>query len=351
MNQPVSTQQRIVLLDLFRGFALLGLPFVNVLGLWSMLKPENDLDFWIQRGLYFLVEARFYDIFSFLFGLGFYLFMSRAAAKGKPKLLLYLLRILMLLVIGYIHQQYQSGETLFIYGIVGLIILPLYWAPRTVNLVLAVLGCVVTAALGIKILTLPFLILLGLAAGQYRLLEKIQNGLPHLRIIWLTALIASMAGIGIMWWIAPPDAMSPYLFEVVGATLPVAEQTNMDAAFLLQHIGVATGPVVSIFYLSTLLLLNRRHGYAQLLHPLQAFGRMALTNYIGQTVILLGVYQLVLKEGAVSYTISSIVCLGAVIVQIIVSNLWMRWFEYGPLEWIWRCGTYLSFIPIRRKTS
>ncbi|MET3833592.1 uncharacterized protein ABIC86_005084 [Paenibacillus sp. DS2363] len=349
--QPVSKQDRMKFLDLFRGFSLIGLPFVNILALWVMLKPDTRVDFWIQRALYFLVEARFYDIFCFLFGLGFYLFLSRSAPKGQTKLFLYIRRMLILLALGYIHQQYQSGEALFLYAIIGLVVIPLYWAPRTVNLVLGVVGFSAAAAIGVKMLTIPFLIILGLSAGQYQLMEKIQKGLPHLGRIWFISFIASTVGIGIMWWVAPPDAMSPFLYEVIGASLPVAEQANMDAAFQLEHIGVAIGPVVSIFYLSTLLRLNQNMTFAKMLSPLHAFGRMALTNYIAQTIILLVVYQLIFADAAVSYTVSTLVCIGMVIVQVIASNLWMRWFQYGPLEWVWRCGTYLSFIPIRKKHS
>jgi|GEM_PF-3858661 len=59
-------------------------------------------------------------------------------AKGQLKLLLYIRRMLILLALGYIHQQYQSGEALFLYTIIGLVVIPLYWAPRTVNLVVLI---------------------------------------------------------------------------------------------------------------------------------------------------------------------------------------------------------------------
>lgn len=36
---------------------------------------------------------------------------------------------------------------------------------------------------------------------------------------------------------------------------------------------------------------------------------------------------------------------------VIISNLWMLWFQYGPLEWLWRCGTYWALVPIRKKTG
>ncbi|MFP3786332.1 hypothetical protein, partial [Burkholderia sp. SIMBA_024] len=112
---------------------------------------------------------------------------------------------------------------------VGLLIIPLYWAPKLINLLIGLLGLVGTIVLGVKLLTVPFLIVLGLAAGQYRLLEKIQKGLPFLRHIWLISFLGTVGGVGWMWWAAPPEAMSPFLYETAGATLPSEEQANMDA--------------------------------------------------------------------------------------------------------------------------
>lgn len=347
MNPSATINERFAFLDLFRGFALLGLPFVNVLSIWYIRTPETPAEFWIQRGLYFFVEARFYTLFTFLFGLGFYIFLSRSAAKsdnGKPRVRLYVRRLILLLVIGIIHQFFQSGEALFYYAAFGLLALPLYRAPRSVNLIIGLTGLVVTAAAGVKLLTIPFLIVLGLAAGQYGLIQAIHKGLHSLRRIWAVSLIGTVVGIGAMWWAAPPEPMPPFLYMVED----METQPVLRAAFIVAHFGVATGPIVSVFYLSTLLMLNRTSAGARLLQPLQAYGRMALSNYIGQTVFLVGIQKIFLGTETTSYVVSTLVSLGIVVVQIIVSNLWMRRFRFGPLEWLWRCGTHWEIVPMRK---
>lgn len=349
-RQPATGKGRLHFLDQFRGFALLGLPFVNVLALWLIATPETSADFWLQRVLTFFVEARFYTIFTFLFGLGFYMFLSRSAvAGGKPRLRLYIRRLAILVLIGFIHQHYQSGEALFHYAIVGLLALPLYWAPRRVNLGIGVVGFTVAAVMGVKLLTIPFLILLGLAAGQYRLHEAISKGIrwSKLRMVWLLSLLGTVIAIGAMWWAAPPEPMPPFLFMIEGES----PSSTMQAALTLAHIGVATGPIVSAFYLSSLLLLGCTRLGARILYPLQAYGRMALTNYIGQTVFLVGIQRFILNTTPTTYVVSTFVSLGIVVCQIIASNLWMRWFQYGPLEWLWRCGTYWTIVPIRKKAG
>lgn len=349
-HRPAIGKGRLHFLDQFRGFALLGLPFVNVLALWLIATPETAADFWLQRGLNFFVEARFYTIFTFLFGLGFYMFLSRSAATdGRPRLRLYIRRLVILVLIGVIHQLYQSGEALFYYAIVGLLAIPFYGAPRKVNLGIGLAGFTVAAVMGFKLLTIPFLILLGLAAGQYRLLDAIHNGfrLRSLRMIWVLSLLGTIIVIATMWRVAPSEPMPSFLFEVEG----VPPSPAMEAAFTLAHIGVATGPLVSVFYLSSLLMLERTRLGAKMLYPLQAYGRMALTNYIGQTVFLVGIQRLILNTSPTTYVVSTLVSLGIVVFQIIASNLWMRWYQYGPLEWLWRCGTYWTIVPIRKKTG
>lgn len=77
---------------------------------------------------------------------------------------------------------------------------------------------------------------------------------------------------------------------------------------------------------------------------------MALTNYIGQTVFLVGIQFLFLKTAETTYVVSTLVSLVIVVVQIIFSHLWMRRFRFGPLEWLWRCGTYWKIVPIRKET-
>src|SRR5699024_11562377 len=75
--QPTMNTDRIKVIDVIRGFALIGLPFVNVLALWSsnINLSGTQADIWVQRFLYIFIEGRFYAIFSFLFGLGIWIFL------------------------------------------------------------------------------------------------------------------------------------------------------------------------------------------------------------------------------------------------------------------------------------
>lgn len=123
--------KRIDELDYIRGFALLGIILVNILALLNIKIPDpSTVDASYQRFLYLFVEGRFFSIFSFLFGVGFYIFISRAIAKGKNGYVLFLRRLVALFIFGLIHQMFQPGEALALYAICGLIVLPFYKAKK-----------------------------------------------------------------------------------------------------------------------------------------------------------------------------------------------------------------------------
>ncbi len=100
------TNKRIDELDYIRGFALLGIILVNILALLHIKIPDpNTVDASYQRFLYLFVEGRFFSIFSFLFGVGFYIFISRAIAKGKNGYVLFFRRLVALFIFGLIMGE------------------------------------------------------------------------------------------------------------------------------------------------------------------------------------------------------------------------------------------------------
>lgn len=120
--EPTMNANRIHVIDSLRGFALLGLPFVNVLALWSgfMNLSGTTNDVWIQRFLYIFVEGRFFAIFSFLFGVGVWIFYSRAKERQDRPSILFIRRMFILFLIGVLHQWVHPGEALLFYSILGL---------------------------------------------------------------------------------------------------------------------------------------------------------------------------------------------------------------------------------------
>lgn len=99
--------KRIETLDFLRGFALLGIILVNSISIIQLGLPELSSDITYKKFLDFFIESKFFSIFSYLFGIGFYIFMQRAEDKLENKYYLYLRRILVLGIFGFCICNYS----------------------------------------------------------------------------------------------------------------------------------------------------------------------------------------------------------------------------------------------------
>ena len=110
-----------------------------------------------------------------------------------------------------------------------------------------------------------------------------------------------------------------------------------------------TRMAVAFGHVAVVMLICKADAAPWLTRPLAAVGRMALTNYIIQTIICMTLFcgfgagwfgQLARHQ--LYYIVAAVWA-----VQLIASGLWLRWFRFGPLEWLWRSLTYLRRQPLR----
>ena len=108
--RPISLPERIEVLDVLRGLAVCGILIGNMQWFsgYGMMPPglaaQIPLADQITRFLvHFFVEGKFYSIFSFLFGFGFALQISRAEERGDTRASVFKRRLTWLLVIGLLH--------------------------------------------------------------------------------------------------------------------------------------------------------------------------------------------------------------------------------------------------------
>ncbi|KAB2461083.1 DUF418 domain-containing protein [Bacillus cereus] len=335
------TNKRIDELDYIRGFALLGIILVNILALLNIKIPDpNTVDASYQRFLYLFVEGRFFSIFSFLFGVGFYIFISRAIAKGKNGYVLFLRRLVALFIFGLIHHMFQPGEALALYAICGLIVLPFYKAKKEVNLVLGLILTIAFSVMGVKELLPLGLILLGLATGQYRVFENLVQNIKKVAIFTGIMFVLSVIAVWYQYGHVPAEPFINMVLE--------NEDGTMNAASQFLKIGVTVGPIISAFYVGALILLLQLKPVQTLLAPLKYYGRMALTNYIGQTAMILIAGSVFNFAENLTYMQTLYVCIAIYAIQIVFSVIWMKIFKMGPLEWIWRVITYWTVTPLKK---
>ena len=110
------------------------------------------------------------------------------------------------------------------------------------------------------------------------------------------------------------------------------------------------GPILCLGYAAAMTLAYLRNPNRKLFVGFATVGRMALTNYLTQSLVLTGLaygwgFGLAMQLSGPQVLLISVVLF---VTQILVSRLWLSKFGFGPLEWIWRCITYWRIFPIAK---
>ena len=387
---PVRGSQRIEAIDILRGFALLGVLTFNMIGFSGQSLRfdawNEPLDQFVYIFTQFFVQAKFYSLFSFLFGWGMAMQMIRAEARGKNYLPRYVRRILLLLLFGAIHGiLIWDGDILTDYALLGLVLI-LFRKRSDRFLLSSVLVCLLFST----VLTSPWLEGFrenyALFTEPFRMM--IQGGQPvvsesYIGVTldrlqsWLTSLVSLLYYFGNIFAMfllgfyfgrkrifEDIPAHIPFFKRLCAAGLLIGVPLNyvftrswVDPTWLSGPYGsmISVGarsfgaPALSMFYISgVVLLLQTRGGYARL-QPLSYVGKMALSNYITHSVLFtlifygygLGWY------GSFGPFTGLLLTILTYLLQIRISKWWFDHYQFGPLEWIWRTLTYGRRQPLR----
>jgi len=405
---PTAPEERIEVLDVLRGFALLGILMVNmafysqpiVVPFLGEPAGARAIDRAASLFIRFFAEGKFYSLFSLLFGIGLFVQMTRVEARGGAFGALYARRLLVLLAIGVAHALFiWPGDILATYALLGFILLAFrkrkpktlaVWAVGlvVVPLVLAVVSMVVIhlvrgqahdAAALAAAQSQRMTRWAGLAAQEWQayrqgsFLEVTRQRARDV-VLLLPSLVRMVPGILCMFvsglWVARRGLLHDVaanrrlLVRIISVCLPLGLIANAllvlahnrgaggpGGWFLAGYAAVAIGgPLLCFAYASGLALLVAGEPWRQRLAPLGAAGRMALTNYLLQSLVCTTLFYgygvgLLGRLGAAAGLALALALWAA---QLGLSVLWLRHFRYGPAEWLWRSLTYLRAQPMRR---
>ena len=388
---PVSAAERYEFLDVLRGAALLGIVTANtyLYSLYGRLSDEakaalptaaaDGLVYFIEL---WLVEFKFYTLFSLLFGVGFSILLNRASAKGIAFRRFFVRRAAFLFLIGAVHAVFVwHDDILQAYALCGILLLPFVSArPRTIL-------AVAVAALLAPILLHP---LGGVPVGwltdaRTALYERFGFSSEAVLLTYTQGSVADIVRLNFCNWFGQVSHLigSGFVFRVYGCFLlgflfgrqEIYRQLPQHRA-LIKRIalwGLSIGLPLNFYFakvfetetladvsLGSFAVLPLSLAYAALLcliwlgadgpRRLRHFapvGRMALTNYIGQSVICtLIFYNTGLGlAGTVGPTIYVPIGFGVYAIQVAASGWWLARYRFGPLEWLWRMATYGQWIP------
>ena len=401
---PVEASERIELLDILRGFAIFGILVVNMLFFagpiyWRIDSPWSFEEQLVEAFIAFFFQGKFYSLFSFLFGLGLAIQMLRAEERGVDFGRLYRRRLLILLMIGLVHAiLIWYGDILHIYALLGFLLLLFHKRqPRTILIwafITAMIPVVLFFLIGIFLdvmrssptATFEFerqiaerrvqgrleadaavetyregsygevlqqrlkdlaatdsfalfgaghifaLFLIGLYVGK-RQIYRVQEYQSWIRRVWRWSLILGLiGGLGSLIQQFQTDQMAP---------------STIDGVYNMMHIFGA--PALAFFYATSLVLAAQNPVWATRLTPIAAVGRMALSNYLLQSLICTTIFYShgLAMFGRVPPSLGLLLAIVIYVLQIPLSIWWLRHFRFGPAEWLWRSLTYDRAQPMR----
>ncbi|MBQ0735224.1 DUF418 domain-containing protein [Aquimarina celericrescens] len=389
-----SIPNRIVIIDALRGFALAGVALVHMTEQYIASAPTDNLmevtngtfDNILSGIIGFFIMGKFFALFSILFGLSFFIQMESAANRGQNFAGRFLWRVFLLFIIGYIHQIFYKGDILTIYALLAPFLIPFYkinnkWVilisgcfllsiPRFISYM--ILGTesafgfssfmdfnselntsyintlkegnitdvfIANAGQGMLqkmdfqisffgrfYLTYGYF-LIGLWLGKIGLFQNVENNIPMIKRWLIRALVFFIIALlitGGLFALAPQPVDFKSWIHVLG--INAYDWSNM----------ALTAIILCGFIL--IYMKNRGGKYLSFFAP---YGRMALTNYIFQSIIgtsILFGWGLGFL-GKIQTSFLFVIAIILIAFQTIFSKIWLIHFRYGPLEWLWRSAT------------
>jgi uncharacterized membrane protein YeiB len=319
-----QAQKRIDQLDALRGFALAGIVMFNIVQMTHMPRPTGEARDHVGAYVWeLLFIQRPFPIFSLLFGISFALFLRSAERRtDRPRLVL-LRRLIWLGIFGALHTLIQPGEVLKFYAIGGIVVLlPATYLSRRWHLWLGLVLLLVAALTFNGVAIIPGLFLLGMAITEYAIPDTLEQRGRQLAIAFAIA-VPLAAGAAVLQWRA--GVGPPANFRI----LPM-------------------GLVFASLYTVGFLLLMRTPARRVLDAVFAPMGRMALTNYILASFLIVAADRMLDIGARTQFDLVIYVGIAIGVVQAIISPIWLRYYRYGPLEWVWRRLTWWEPVPNRR---
>lgn len=393
-----SAQDRITIIDILRGFALLGIIIVHFTEqYYAGQAPESQAAFGgvaladkiVQGFTGILIQGKFFMIFSFLFGLSFFIQMDKN--NGTSSFLIrFAWRLIVLFAIGFVHHLHYRGDILSIYAVLGFGLLLFYRIPDKALLIIALLLVFDIPAVGARLYQAAFpsgenpfnadqkqlqLYFDTLKSGSYFNILKanfyefgpkysfqVMSGRIYITLgLFLLGLYAGRKNFFATWeqqipWIKKMTKTALWTilgcFVFMGIVFGGAALAKIE---LKQQLQWALGGLafdvfntcLATIYVMCVLLLFTKAKWQPRLMKFYALGRMGLTTYLMQTLFgvclffSFGLHQL----GEFGALVCLLIGLGVFVFQIYFSQWWLNNFKYGPVEWLWRSLTYLKVQP------
>lgn len=398
MTPKPAAAPRLEGLDALRGFALFGLFMVHMPELFELYwaHPATDPAQLVWHNTIFtLFAGKAFAMMALCFGVSFFIIMDNSARKGVDFTGRFLWRLAVLLIIGLLHGLWYRGDILEVLALMGVLLVPFYRIRATP--LIAVIGVIfllqplmwiqmIAGLNGAAWANKPFGYWGGGTPDAYltgkSLFETVRmNWVDGHPFKWLfmyeSGRLSQILGLSLIglclgrigFFSAP---------ERFGRARLIGFVVSLIAALVLWHVRGALSPLIpateqmtmprvlwdsiwssltDLFIMLCLMFGFLSLYYGPLHRALNAFaapGRMTLSLYVGQSLVFVPVfYSFGLGlHATMSQSEAVLIGLVAFALQMLGAHLWFKAFHYGPLEWLWRAATYLTFkVPFVKRVQ
>lgn len=408
---PIQTAEREKFMDCLRGFAILGILIANMNGFsWyseragltgPYLLPKADHTMSFLHHLF--IEGKFYSIFSLLFGWGIALQVKRGIASGSPYMPTIRRRLAFMLLLGFLHLMLWPGDIVFFYAMLGFVLLPLR---KFSNKTLLITGTILVLSpillywlkMTWPVLNYPseqmsrwamqtgasvsnvhseeeFFNLLRKGNWWEQLKMNVSGAFFRYNYLFFVSRVPKVLGMFLIGYVIGRSDFYKNLgqnkkavYWIIGLGFAIGLPANymladymsnghgeywqLKTKGLYETIAYALGVApLALAYTGMLMLAFQSTIGKNILSVFAPVGKMAFSNYIlhsliGSFIFLGAGLGYMGKVGPVYYTLLALIIFAA---QVILSAVWLRFFNYGPVEWLWRSATYKKWQRLRKR--
>lgn len=417
---PVEVTERMILLDVLRGFAIFGILVANnvkIMDLYLGLLP-SAIERFFANLVEILIRDKFWPQFALLFGIGFAVQLERAASRNASILAPYIRRLLFMALIGGALKLFIEVPQLIQLAIAGVPMLIIGYILRHRPQRILMFCIVAVCIIGLSV-SIPQQFQNQTARQQTTLtkeeitqriekmhiqseqnngharewkLEKIgshiQMSIQEFRDLPLDIILARRLHIfllfymliGVLIWrsrfLHEANKRKRVFLLIFAVSLPISitaaifVKSVQIAGFQYARLGMGNSPSflctlmywpmavvaslgMALSYVAGLALLMQRAIWARVLMIFSPVGRMAFTNYVLQALlpaIVFGLYTpAIIPTANISYVKRIVVLIVIFGIQVILSHIWLKFYRFGPLEWVLRSLTYWRRQPMRNR--
>lgn len=381
---------RIDVADVLRGLAVMGIIILHSIEHFNFYSFPDSVPFeWMKftdkaiwNGLFFAFSGKAYAVFALLFGFSFYIQDNNQQRRGKDFRLRFLWRLVILFVIGQLNASFFTGEILTMYAMLG-VILPLLCRCNDRTVVIIAILFILQPMDWFKLIYAlcqpDYVAGPGMAGHYFGIAFDVQKNGTYLETVRMNLWEGQIASL--TWALEHGRIMQTYglflfgmligrrqLFlyskeheqfwlKALGISLlcffPLYGLNNMlpgyiERAAVLVPIQLILSSLSNLSFMVLLvcglLLTFYRVKYRRLLMRFTSYGKMSMTNYIGQSVIgSILFYHWGFELGRyLGITYSFFFGILFVLVQMAFCSWWMKHHKHGPFEGLWKRLTWIG---------